>query len=79
MTINRSLLRGIGNVWSVAISPDGRWLATGSRDAVVRVWQLPLEELNAQVCAMTGRNLIMDEWLEFKPGEPYEKTCEQWP
>ncbi|HEX6302936.1 MAG TPA: hypothetical protein VFZ76_02020 [Anaerolineales bacterium] len=79
MTINRSMLRGIGDVWAVAISLDGRWLATGSRDGVVRVWNLVAEELNARVCAMTGRNLSMDEWLEFQPGTDYEKTCAQWP
>jgi WD40 repeat protein len=79
MTVNSSMLRGIGDVWSSAISPDGRWLATGSRDGMVRVWSLSLEELKARVCAMTGRNLTMDEWLEFQPGVPYEKTCLQWP
>lgn len=79
MTINRSMLRGIGDVWAVAISPDGRWLATGSRDGMVRVWNLVAEELNVRVCAITGRNLTMDEWLEFQPGVAYEKTCAQWP
>ena len=78
MTISPSLLRGIGDVWTAAISPDGRWLASGSRDGVVRLWLLPLDELVGRVCAMTGRNLTMDEWLEFQPGVPYAKTCPQW-
>jgi WD40 repeat protein/energy-coupling factor transporter ATP-binding protein EcfA2 len=27
-------------VWTVAFSPDGKWLASGSRDATIRLWQV---------------------------------------
>lgn len=79
MKINDAQLGGISNVWEVAISPDGRWLASGSKDGIVRVWGLALGSLRETVCSMTGRNLTRDEWLQYQPWTNYEKTCEQWP
>lgn len=39
----RGILSGhTGHVYSVAFSPDGQTLASGSRDNTVRLWQLPL-------------------------------------
>ena len=39
-------LRGpTGNVWSLAASPDGRFLAAGDQDAVVTVWDLETGEV----------------------------------
>jgi WD40 repeat protein len=64
------ILRGhTGGVNAIAISPDGRTLATGSWDQTIRLWELPscrpLKVLRGHVGGITslvftaeGRNLV---------------------
>jgi len=67
------------NVTSVAFGLDGRWLATSSLDATVRLWQMRLEDLVAVACQVTGRNFTQDEWDQYFRGVDYRRTCEQLP
>jgi WD40 repeat protein len=73
-----------GPVTSVAFSPDGHSLVSGSEDGTLVLWNLT--ELNAirnypleRACALTGRGLSHDEWTRYVPGLLYEDSCPNRP
>jgi DNA-binding SARP family transcriptional activator/WD40 repeat protein len=65
--------------WVSNGSVDGRWLATGRGDRAVR-WNLDTSSWAAIACAVVGRNLTADEWVEFGPRDvEYRPTCDNQP
>jgi WD40 repeat protein len=46
-----AVLQGIGFVIALAASPDGRWLATGSSEGELRVWEVSTRSSIAQIKA----------------------------
>ncbi len=68
-----------GPVNAVAISPDNRWLITGSDDRTVRLWLLHVSDLIDLARITIGRNFSVDEWNLYFPGEPYRKTFPDLP
>src|SRR5262249_38329687 len=72
-----TVLRGHKNVvFTVAFSPDGQTLASGSGDQTIRIWILRTESLAEKICQQVWRNLTRAEWDQFIGTDlPYERTC----
>jgi WD40 repeat protein len=52
-------------VYRVAWSPDGRWLATASRDGTSRVYTVELEDLMALARTRVTRSLTAEECRQY--------------
>ena len=66
-------------VTGVGFSPDGKLLATGSRDNTARMWNPFFHDWQTVGCQLVNRNLSMAEWNQLLPGVSYERTCPDLP
>jgi WD40 repeat protein/DNA-binding SARP family transcriptional activator len=65
--------------YSIAYRPDSRALVIASTDG--RTWTAAtrIDQWDDRACAIAGRNLTPEEWEQYFPNAPYERTCPQWP
>ncbi len=78
--VGDSLAGHIGSVLSVAFTPDGRTLATGSTDKTVTLWNVAgiadlREHLHQRAWAVAGRGRSADIWFRYIPDLPLMDPC----
>jgi hypothetical protein len=64
-----------GPVRAIALSADGRRIASASIDHSVRLLDWHPDDLFAAACVRLRRNLTEREWREYLGDEPYRQTC----
>jgi hypothetical protein len=58
----------------------GGWLPDGSgffgKDSnSIQIWDIDTQKWRDAACRLAGRNLTEQEWEQYGPRAPYEKTC----
>ncbi len=62
-------------VWDLALSPDGRTLASAARNGTIRIWDLERKEERSQFTILAGRYA----WVDISPdGERLVASGEGW-
>jgi len=79
VTTSVALVGHADAVLAVTFEPSGRWLFTAGADGTIRRWRLRREDLVDLACRLAGRNLTREEWRQYLGGEPYRKTCPDFP
>ena len=59
-------------------SADGKYVLNET-GADVSLWPWRASALVTEACRRLSRNLTMDEWVTYLPGENYRKSCPDLP
>lgn len=64
---------------SAVFTPDNRWLIAGCDDGTIRSWSLDLDDLIELAGRTAGRNLTIEEWRQYFPGQDYRPVFPKLP
>jgi WD40 repeat protein len=67
------------SVISMGFTADSRSLVIVTSDNMVHFWSTQLDDLISQACQTVSRNLIINEWERYFPGQKYRQTCPNLP
>jgi WD40 repeat protein len=73
--LGQSLVGHHDVAWAITFSPDGKKLASSSRDGTIIVWDLDLDSWSRRACDIANRNLTEAEWQQYLGDEAYHETC----
>ncbi len=62
---------------AVAFSPDGKMAVSCGQDNDITLWDTDPQSWYQKACRIVGRNLTLEEWQNYFPDKPYQKTCSQ--
>ena len=62
-------------VTSVAMSPDGKTVASSTFMDGIMLWDIDINSWQAMACRIVHRNLTRQEWLRYLGEAPYHETC----
>jgi len=67
-------------VWSMAFSPDSKYLISGCVDRLIRKYPTHAYEMAQAMCSKVSRNISKKEWDAYVGEDiPYRKTCTELP
>ena len=73
--LGQPLTGGTGPVLSLAFSPDGHTLASGSIDGTIRIWNLNVNEATERICTTAG-DVTPTQWqTHISQQLPYRSPC----
>lgn len=77
--LGQPLVGHTNDINTIAFSPDGQTLASGSEDHTIILWDVSLESWQTRACRRANRNFTKEEWYQFFGDEPYRATCPDLP